>query len=483
MNKYSQEYAQMEDEYIDLAIQSIAEEFNAIDSPIPKRVLTLDESINGIPGVPFVSPLAMKPASGYPFCLDPKTRGSKRQLFKQRADQTYEPQHPLLIHILKKDTIELENGIANTDQFVDTIKDERRPFAKITKGRMFSVAPLGLTILSRTFFLCFFAHMYFCRLRTFSAIGINKGSLEWHYLIKRMREVGNHGTAGDYSRWDGTLLASVFFKVLNIIESWYGKSNQKTRTSRKTIFHRVAHCHHRNRKFIYQTIGGMPSGWDGTVNINTLANEVYLRVCWMLLVPRHYRDLINYKRFVRSAIYGDDNFLSVDQNFISFYNGMTISKILLQYGIVLTPATKSGEFTQQSIPLVDCTFLKNSTGLFHGKFVPLMEMDALLESINWIRPIPEVSNDQLCEDSCNMVLMNLFFYGSTIYNHIRDKILAYKPNYKLLSFHFLTAEFLQHGIVTDPNNSFGFTKNNNKSPFTKPLDLDEEFYDDDTPNI
>jgi hypothetical protein len=195
----------------------------------------------------------------------------------------------------------------------------------------------------------------------------------------------------------------------------------------------------------------------------------------MLLVPPQYKDLIHYKRFVRSAIYGDDNMLSVDMHFISFYNGKTISLILLDFGITLTPATKSGSFTGLSTPIFECTFLKNSTGILDSKYVPLMDMDALLESLNWIRPIPEVSNDQLCEDTCNMVLMNLMFYGEEVFSRIRNKILVLRPHYKLLSFHFLKAEFFQYGIVTDPMNSFGFTKNSYPSAFIEQSVLDDEY--------
>jgi len=473
MNKYSQSFAQLDSTLVDIAAQSILEDLNAQVSKSPKRVLTIDESINGIPGVPYVDPLAMKPSAGYPFALSNTLKGPKRKLFKKRNDNTYEPENPILIEQLKTVQQELYSGIANTDQFIDTIKDERRPIAKITKGRMFSVAPLSLTILSRTLFLSFFAHMYASRLRTFSAIGINKGSLEWHYMIKRMLEVGSHGTAGDYSKWDGTLLATCFFACLTIINSWYNERCQKTKTARKTVFIRVCFCHHRNEYFIYETIGGMPSGWDGTVNINTLVNEMYLRVCWMLLVPLHYRDLTHYRRFVRTAIYGDDNALTVDNHFISIFNGAAIARTLLPFGIVLTPATKQGGFEADSIDLMECTFLKNSTGIFEGKYVPLMEIDALLESINWIRPSSEFTNDQLCNENCNMVLMSLFFYGPVIFNSIRDKILSYKPKYTLLSFYHLRAEFLQEGIVTDPMNSYGFTKNNNHSPFAHQSQLED----------
>jgi len=102
-----------------------------------------------------------------------------------------------------------------------------------------------------------------------------------------------------------------------------------------------------------------------------------------------------------------------------------------------------------------------------------MEMDALLDTLNWIRPKADITNAQLCNDNCNMVLMNLFFYGQYQFELIRNKILALQPAYSLLTFHFLNAEFLQEGILTDPINNFGFTRNSNQTPFTKPAQLED----------
>jgi len=233
-------------------------------------------------------------------------------------------------------------------------------------------------------------------------------------------------------------------------------------------------CYHRAYDFIYEVIGGIPSGTDLTVIINTIVNELYLRVCWMCLVPSQYKDLMWYRKYVRTAIYGDDNLINVDQFFISYFNAILISQYLSQYAITLTPASKSGEFAE-SADLKQCTFLKNATGEFHSLFVPHMEYDALIEIINWIRPIKGISDDQLCEDNCNSMLMNLFFYGRARFNEVRDRILAIKPSYKLLVFTYLEQEFLQHGIMADPNNDYGFTKTQRFVPVLEHNIFPDEF--------
>lgn len=480
MNKYSQSYLQFDEELVELAGDSIAQELCEVQSRAPKRVLTQDESINGVPGIPYMEGLNMKPSAGYPFVLNNKLKGPKRELFSfDPKTQKYTPSHPLLIKVLADTTSEYEQGIINTDQYIDTIKDERRPLNKIHKGRLFAAAPVSQTILSRQYFLPFCAHMYATRLRHFSAVGINKGSREWHYLIKRLLEVGNHCAAGDYSRWDGTLMALCFFAALEIIEKWYASNGdkegvRKVKHIRRAIIAKNCFCYHRAYDFIYEVIGGIPSGTDLTVIINTIVNELYLRVCWMCLVPSQYKDLMWYRKYVRTAIYGDDNLINVDQFFISYFNAILISQYLSQYAITLTPASKSGEFAE-SADLKQCTFLKNATGEFHSLFVPHMEYDALIEIINWIRPIKGISDDQLCEDNCNSMLMNLFFYGRARFNEVRDKILAIKPSYKLLVFTYLEQEFLQHGIMADPNNDYGFTKTQRFVPVLEHNIFPDEF--------
>jgi hypothetical protein len=208
--------------------------------------------------------------------------------------------------------------------------------------------------------------------------------------------------------------------------------------------------------FIYMCNGGNPSGNDGTTIVNTVSNEGAVQLAWLDEAPVNMKDLYYYNKNVRTIIYGDDNVINLTRDAAKFFSAAAIQRSLLKYGMKYGPANKVdlvGEF----IPLAQCSFLKNTTGEFFGWKVPLMELSALVETVNWIRqdknsPEPE----QACEDNCNAVLRNLVFYGEKTFNYYRNSILREKPTYKLLVFRHLKDEFLQVGSIGDPYNDNGW---------------------------
>jgi hypothetical protein len=474
-NKYSTSHAMFDQDLIDIAAESISTEINSFTTSVPHRILTEHEAINGIVGQKYISRMNMSTSSGYPYVLHPKLVGEKRKLFTIDEEGDYHISNPVLRESLDERIRLAHLNLMTNEQWIDCLKDERRPIEKIKKPktRMFSISPCSLTIFTRIYFAAFCAHMNSIRVRTFSAVGINKGSLEWHYLIKRMREVGDHSTDGDYSQWDGKMLAACFLSTLLAVNTFYGDAATSVFAKlRRVIISETTFGLHRLADLIYEVINGMPSGFDGTANFNSCVNEIYLRVCWMILVPVHFRDLTHYKRFVRSIVYGDDNGITVDQRFISVFNGINIQKVMADINITYTPASKSGEFSI-SKPLLEMSFLKNTTGILNGFYVPLFERAALLETINWIRKCDD--HEKACEDNCNSVLRNLFFYGRDEYNLIRTAIQRQKPKYILLEFRFLLEEFLQHGSVYDPLNDYGFSRSTRPTTGLERPSLDAEF--------
>jgi hypothetical protein len=452
INKYADRVGVFPEDVVAAAAASIEEELLAFDSTTPRRILTLDEAINGIPEEPYIDPLNFSTSSGAPFSLDPHLKGKKDKLFhNNNGFRTIENSklQRLVSHRLEL----LPQRARPLIPWLDSLKDERRPLAKCVKPRLFVVAPLDYVIVDRMYNLCFTSHFYQSRLSTFSAVGINRGSREWDMLIRNLKAVGTHGFDGDYSKFDGTLSAQLAAYLPRLITKFYGDNHL---AERETLLHEIFFCLHQGRDFLYMTNGGNSSGGDMTVVINTYVSEMYLRVIWQLVMPHGFRNLYYYKRFVKTAIYGDDNIVAVDRFFLTYFNATTVSQAFAEYGLVYTSASKTAQDVAFK-PIDELSFLKTTSRMWNGLHVPIFEESANLEISNWIRECDDP--EQATEDNCNAVLRSAFFEGPEYFNKIRSKVLSVRPSYNLLHFNTLFNEFFLHGYISDPTNDFGFTRN------------------------
>jgi hypothetical protein len=466
-NKYSHHSDDIPDELIDEVRESMEVDlFSRMDTTVPLRKLTLHEAINGNPDYEFINPLNMTTSPGYPWVLDPRFRGPKKLLFDYTPNG-YVPKPILQTSI--DDTLEkLKQGIIPEMPYVDSLKDERRPIAKVDqyKTRLFSICPLTMTIIGRMYQLGFLAHLMQKRTKIWSMIGINKNSIEWELYYMHLAQMGTTNCFdGDYTEFDGRLHKKLSLLHFKLCDRFYERFDPDWTLMDSLVREVIGYFHSESMHIIYCVVfnwmicylcnGGNPSGQDGTTPTNTNGNEGAMRLAWLKLAPVHLKDLYYYRKFVANAIYGDDIVTSIRMVARDFFGPDKIQQAMETFSMKYGPADKltaTGHFDT----LENCTFLKNATGDFHGRKVPLMNEEALLETINWIRqdknsPPPE----QACEDNCNAVLRNLMFYGPEKFNQIRRSILLKKPGYHLLTYTYLRDEFLQTGSLIDPFNDNG----------------------------
>lgn len=437
-------------EDVKLALTSIAEEINSKKTTAGKKILTWDETINGIPGKDYFDGLNMSTSPGYPYVLLGKT---KKQLFDfsegkyQMKEELREMVENIEYHFKRGEIVDLP--------YLDYLKDERRPIKTVLeekKTRLFSAAPLALVLIVRKYFLSFVAHWYSLHNECFSGVGINKGSREWHTMVNYLMETSEYGFDGDYSKFDGTVNPELVQGVADIVNDYYKDDHSLLR---KAILVSDSQALHIFKRFIYCTRGGVQSGSPLTVVINTIVGECYLRIAFMKLMPEGMNSLYYYRRYIRTKIYGDDNVVSVPLDYIEFYNAKTVGDFLRPYKIYYGAAIKGTEQVAFK-KITETSFLKNAIGKMHGFYVPLMEKSACLETINWIRQC----NDELgaCEDNINSVLRALYFYGRQEFDTWREKILKAEGRFNLLSFRELDAEFREYGVIASWGNDYGFTK-------------------------
>jgi hypothetical protein len=429
-----------------------------------RRDLTQTEIINGSTELN-IEPLDMGTSAGYPFSLNAKLRGPKRVLFEGMPG-TYVPNAQLQENLDRWQKLFDENTIPS-DPYIATLKDERRKIAKVQQGktRVFMAGSLPSVYFNKMKFGAF--ARFFTRIRgqSFSTMGMNKGSYEWHEMISRMKEVSNYGLDGDFENWDGSFKAQVALSTLTIFDKFYQNIDHVRKILLlHSIFPNIRvdwEEHH----VIFEALGTMPSGWYLTFLLNSLVNAMYFRIAWYLLVPKPLNDLYYFRKFVVDKYAGDDCILAVDINFLSAYNSITISNLFSNYGLKMTPASKEGTMVPYK-KIEELSFLKNTTGLLYSRYVPNMDMDAILDVLNWTRKSRFTTLESATEDNCNSVLRELFFYGKKTFEHYRTLILIEKPQYNLLSYEPLRDIFLEFGSVPDIFGDYTYTGNYGRPPMS-----------------
>lgn len=465
LRKFGLSTKQFPQDDVDWAVESLTEELLAHKAPEDlDRQLTIDECLNGIPGV--VESVDTTTSSGYPFSLDQRTRGAKRQLLvgepgKWKLGEAAE-------HDYQRWQTLLQAFVVPSDPYIATLKDERRKIEKVKAGktRVFCAGSLSSFLHNKRLFGGFCAFLKRIRHLCFSTLGLNRGSREWHEMIESLREVGVCGLDGDQEEWDGRFKAQIALAVTRLFAAFYGiPLNSDRYLEMYTLFlHSIfAHVYitwnvgGKVESFIILVPGLMPSGWFLTFVLNSIVNAILMRVAWIHLVSAPFNDLAYFRTYVREKYAGDDNLLCVASAFVQDFNNVTIAELFLEYDQKYTSATKDGTLVAFR-NLEDCTFLKTRTGRLYDLWVPHFDREANLETSNWIRKCDD--HDKATEDNCNDVLRNAFFYGREYFDGVRKRILDNKPGYKLISFKSLEAAFLGYGSIPDPFGTFGYTRSN-----------------------
>lgn len=441
LHKYAAELPDLPEHLVAIASDSIFEDLNAIQSNVERRLLTEQEAINGIPGSDHINMIDMTTSPGYPFNVTGMA-GPKRNLFDLCEDGSYKPTPILQQNYEHLDDL-MQMNMTPDVYWTCTLKDERRPLAKVAKTRLFLAAPLSYTLLSRKYNLSFVAHFYHCAMKCFSSVGIDPESNDWHTMISRLLEVGQFGYGGDYGGWDGKIHTQIAESFATVVTRWM---QDDWLAYRKWIILNL------NQPFvivgdkIFQFKHANTSGTDICVVYNTFCGEMYQRIAWMALVPPPHGTMYWYRQYVRTSIYGDDNLVTVYKPLLEYFNAVTFSQYLKKYGIDYTTADK-GQVEVPYMELTSCTFLKRSIKKEGVLYKALFPKELAYEIVNWIRKTNNA--EQATEDNCNAALRLLVNHGFFIFNTFRTKILSEKPHYNLITYADMTDKYFHTGTTTE----------------------------------
>lgn len=380
--------------------------------------------LNGCPDVRYVDRIKIRTSAGHPYYrskLPHIVQLGKIGNVDEAIDMTPEIAQQV-DDILERYRAGQRDGMV----FCAHMKDEAVSQKNIDKmkTRIFSGAPLANTIVMRMLLLSFIRVMQRNRFIFEAAPGMVAQSSEWNSLSEYLTEHGSDRVvAGDYSKFDKTMSASVIlmaFKVIRRICS-LGSYTEEELTMIDAIAMDIAFPYTNYFGDFVEFYGTNPSGHPLTVVINSIVNSLYIRYAYVTTNPE--RELDTFKQNVNLMTYGDDNIMNVSER-ASFFNHTTISEALADIGVVYTMADKEAT----SVPYID---IKNASFLKRGfryddalkAVVCPLDHDSISKMLTWCLVTKDFDAREQMLSSVSCALGEYFWYGREIFE---DRSKAFK---------------------------------------------------------
>jgi hypothetical protein len=369
------------------AVQDVKNVHSVIPDGAITRLLTFEESVwgNAEAGI---NELNRKTSPGYPYVLWNKEPGKKTWL-GSGEEKFISPE-------LRRDVEELEEqikeGRRGNAAYIATLKDEKRPIAKVDAGktRVFAAAPMTLSILVRKYFGAFVGSLALNKIDNEVGVGTNVYSPDWNKTGEYLRSKGHKVIAGDFSNFDGSLRQDLLWEVFDVMNDWYA---DEYTTERTVLFDMICNADIVYKNMLVRLTHSQPSGNPLTVIINSIFNQIVMRIAYYELV----KDGSGFRSHVSLQCYGDDNVLNISDTVADLYNQLTITEALKNIGLTYTDEGKTGEMVKYRT-LSDVRYLKRN---FHltpaGTFEGQLPMEVILDMTNWVRgtDVPAATRENL----------------------------------------------------------------------------------------
>lgn len=390
--------------------------------PELRRILTFEEAIKGNTDSEYISPINRRSSPGYPWILQ-RTKGKpgKTGWF---GDEEYVINED--VELAVKNRIELaKKGIRTPTMWVDTLKDERRPIAKVDAGktRVFSNGPMDFSIAFRQYFLGFVAHLMENRITNEVSLGTNVYSRDWTKTARKLQSRGKKTFAGDFSTFDGTLNSSMMFKFLDIVNSFYNDGEENA-LIRYVLFSEVVNSVHICDDLVYYMTHSQPSGNPVTTPLNCFVNSVGGRMCFEIAARKHKSldpsfktySMYDFDRHVSLVSYGDDNVYNISDEVSEWFNMHTITEAFAELGMIYTDETKDiTKVPPKYKPLEEVSYLKRGfSKTTSNRWLAPLDIGTILEMPNWCRGGLDIHEGT--KVNCENAIMELAMHPEEVYD-------------------------------------------------------------------
>lgn len=439
LKKCGVETAMLEDEVVRSAAMDISQivlnRYNQIvNKKHYQRILTYEEAVAGTQDDAFMSGIARQTSPGFGYIQGRKLPGKQDWMGKgEEYDFTSAKARQL-----RKDVEDLINdckrGVISNVVFIDTLKDERRPIAKVDAGktRVFSAGPQHFVVAFRQYFLPFAAWLMHNRIDNEIAVGTNVYSEDWDHIARVLRRKGNKVIAGDFGNFDGSLVAQILWAIFDeVYVPWLKSFNDLTtpeglelvRTC-TCLWAHIAHSVHIFDDNVYMWTHSQPSGNPFTVIINCLYNSIIMRVNWILLARKFcpsQQSMKCFRKHVSMISYGDDNCLNISDEVIEWFNQITISAQMKEIKHEYTDEGKTGEMVKFRT-LGEIQFLKR--GFRFNKrlqrVVAPLQLDVIYEMLNWTRNT--IDPNEILKMNIETAMREIVYHGKEEYVRLKQGI-------------------------------------------------------------
>jgi len=406
-------------------VNDVEQMISTADLGVVPVVRSWEVAIAGVPGDALFPPLNRRTSPGYGW---DKSGGGKAQYFGR--DQEYIFDHPGVLRVRDLYMSKLERGERLCVKWEDSLKDERRPIAKVQSGktRMFSVGCQVFTVIFRQYFMAFIAQTMRGRIDNEIAVGVNVYSFDWHRIATRMQSRGLGVLAGDFANYDGTLCAEIMWRVLDVIEAFYRRwpgYDPNDAVVRRCLWSDVVYSIHVNGTECYEWTHSNPSGCPITTILNSVyhciaARYVYLSVG---MVNGQFVTMKTYREHIAFICYGDDDVWNVSDEIHSWFNMETITEGFALLGMTYTDELKLGEVSEYR-RLDEIKFLKRWFLLDHvtGRYRAPLDIAVIREMPCWIRG--KRNQWELCAEVLEEAAEELALHPRSVFNEVMVRFRA-----------------------------------------------------------
>jgi len=449
LKKFEHEIHDVDPNILEHCVEDYSALVNASPIPSEPRILSLHEAVFGIEGDRYLKAIKMSTSPGYPWKnVCPGMKG-KYGLIKLPDPETHFPGwiHPELVASVERLIDSYERHELPSVIFEDHLKDEKRPVEKVKnfKTRLFSAAPLDLTIVMRMYFGAFISHMMHNHVYNEQGVGINPTGPGWTVLAHTLLKYGDRIIAGDFSNIDGTEIRAILWAVMTVVNNWYGAVS----LVRVGCWHSVISSTHLNSGWLYILYACNPSG-----NLMTaFINGTYLCVAFRYIF---YKKLLEqggdptvetFRKHVSLCVFGDDNIMGVSSTVAAWFNPAVLAAEFAKIGMTYTSEDKS-EVSADFRKLENCSFLKRSFYYDPDErmYLGRLDLDTILEIVNWT--YDDVTADEL-KMGVEQAIRELALYDRNTYQRYTRLILkaAQRAHYSHIN---ISSQFMyRHSMLRD----------------------------------
>ncbi|APG76897.1 hypothetical protein 1 [Beihai picorna-like virus 90] len=384
----------------------------------------------------FVEPLNRRTSPGYPYVLETKGQPGKSKWLG--SGEEYIVDHPEIVARVGNMIEQAKKGIYQPLEgaFIASLKDERRNLNKIAekKTRVFTACNITLALAIRMYFLDFLRHCMVYRIDNEIALGTNVYSLDWTRIARQITDKGGPVIAGDFSNFDGSLNAQILFKICDVINEWYNDGEENANI-RVTLFHYLVNACVLFRNQIVVLNHSQPSGNPLTTLINCMYNMFIFRYVYLQLKKEKVgvSSLIDYVHNVKGIYYGDDSLIGISPKIVSWFNQISITRVMAETGHTYTDETKT-ESLRTYKNLSEITFLKRTfvpSPYAKQEYLAPISRDTIEDMVMW--RTKKITNDAALAQVVPMAVVEASLHGKEYYSSFVKRIRDNLSNSRLVS--------------------------------------------------